>query len=316
MDQEKIGKFISKLRKEKKLTQEDLAEKLHINSKSISRWETGKCMPDISLLIPLSEILDISVQELITGEEINMKEIKEKTNAAAKKTIKYAETEIKKEKKKHFWLIVLIFIIVCITFCLVDYHFIKYGEPPIFMFKLTDDQEQVESYIGLGYKMTRKVDKYLYTSEKENTYVKFGTWFYYHKVEVIPTEPNYITLNSPLSKRVEARRGSYCWLQNNRGSCVDTIPAIEMSYSKELKVSGYEKVTVSNLIGEISSVECISKPKEGDKDETNYILDINLEHGKNYIIMPKPDILKDIYILKINVTSEYGDVWYSVKLKK
>ncbi len=59
MNQERIGKFLSKLRKNKKITQEELAEKLHISSKSISRWETGKCMPDISLLIPLSEILEV-----------------------------------------------------------------------------------------------------------------------------------------------------------------------------------------------------------------------------------------------------------------
>ena len=68
MNQEKIGSFISTLRKEKQLTQEQLGEKLGVSQKSISRWETGKNMPDISLLKPLSMELGITVSELIEGE--------------------------------------------------------------------------------------------------------------------------------------------------------------------------------------------------------------------------------------------------------
>jgi len=59
MNQEKIGKFISQKRKEKNLTQEQLAELLNINNRTISRWENGKNMPDISLFNPLCKILDI-----------------------------------------------------------------------------------------------------------------------------------------------------------------------------------------------------------------------------------------------------------------
>ena len=68
MNQEKIGSFISTLRKEKQLTQEQLGEKLGVSQKSISRWETGKNMPDISLLKPLAMELGITVSELIEGE--------------------------------------------------------------------------------------------------------------------------------------------------------------------------------------------------------------------------------------------------------
>ena len=68
MDQIKIGALIAELRKEKQLTQEQLGEKLGVSQKSISRWETGKNMPDISLLKPLSIELGISVSELIEGE--------------------------------------------------------------------------------------------------------------------------------------------------------------------------------------------------------------------------------------------------------
>ena len=68
MDQIKIGKFISELRKERKLTQEQLAEKLGVSQKSVSRWETGKNMPDMSLLQGLSSELGITVSELLDGE--------------------------------------------------------------------------------------------------------------------------------------------------------------------------------------------------------------------------------------------------------
>ena len=70
MDQIKIGKFIAALRKEKGYTQQELAEKLNVSNKSISRWENGNTMPDLSLIPPLCEILDISINELLSGERI------------------------------------------------------------------------------------------------------------------------------------------------------------------------------------------------------------------------------------------------------
>ena len=73
MNQEKIGLFIAKCRREKNMTQEDLAEKLGVSNKSISRWENGKTMMDISLFEPLCNELYISIIELLNGERINDK---------------------------------------------------------------------------------------------------------------------------------------------------------------------------------------------------------------------------------------------------
>ena len=70
MDQEKVGKFIAEQRKKQKLTQEELASKLGVSNRSISNWENGKNMPDLSLFKPLCEILDISINELLSGEKI------------------------------------------------------------------------------------------------------------------------------------------------------------------------------------------------------------------------------------------------------
>lgn len=70
MDQIKIGNFIKQCRKEKKLTQEDLAQKLGTTSKSVSRWENGNTMPDYSILKQLCDELDININELLSGERI------------------------------------------------------------------------------------------------------------------------------------------------------------------------------------------------------------------------------------------------------
>ena len=72
MDQVKIGKFIAECRKNKKLTQAQLAEKLNITDRAISKWETGKGMPDSSIMLDLCKELGITVNELLSGEVITM----------------------------------------------------------------------------------------------------------------------------------------------------------------------------------------------------------------------------------------------------
>ena len=72
MDQIKTGKFIADCRKSKKLTQAQLAEKLGITDRAISKWETGRAMPDVSIMLALCDVLGISVNELLCGEKIIM----------------------------------------------------------------------------------------------------------------------------------------------------------------------------------------------------------------------------------------------------
>lgn len=71
MDHQKIGCFIAALRREKGWTQRELATRLGVTDKAVSRWETGKGLPDIALLRPLSEALGVSINELLSGEAIN-----------------------------------------------------------------------------------------------------------------------------------------------------------------------------------------------------------------------------------------------------
>jgi transcriptional regulator with XRE-family HTH domain/DNA-directed RNA polymerase subunit RPC12/RpoP len=79
MDQIRIGKFIAECRKKKNLTQMELAEKMNITDRAVSKWENGKSMPDSSIMLDLCNILGISVNELLMGEMIEMKEYDKKT---------------------------------------------------------------------------------------------------------------------------------------------------------------------------------------------------------------------------------------------
>lgn len=72
MNQEQIGKFIAECRKNKNMTQAELAEKLHVTDRAISKWERGKGLPDSSIMLELSKYLDISVNELLSGERLKM----------------------------------------------------------------------------------------------------------------------------------------------------------------------------------------------------------------------------------------------------
>ena len=76
MDQEKIGRFIAACRKEQGLTQADLAEKLGITDRAVSKWETGRSMPDASIMLELCNLLKININELFTGERIGMDQYK------------------------------------------------------------------------------------------------------------------------------------------------------------------------------------------------------------------------------------------------
>lgn len=77
MNQEKIGKFIAECRKERGMTQAALAEKLGITDRAVSKWENGKSMPDTSIMLELCSLLEINVNELLSGERLDMNQYKE-----------------------------------------------------------------------------------------------------------------------------------------------------------------------------------------------------------------------------------------------
>lgn len=94
MNQEKIGKFILECRKEKKMTQMELGEKLGVTEKSISNWENGRNMPDLSLFKPLCDILGITINDLMSGEKINGENYQERFEENIVNTIQYSRKKL------------------------------------------------------------------------------------------------------------------------------------------------------------------------------------------------------------------------------
>ena len=92
MDQIKVGAFLKHLRKEKGITQEKLSEELGVSGRTISRWETGKNMPDISLLVEIAEFFDVSIPEIIKGER-KSEDMKEEEKEVAETMSDYAKAE-------------------------------------------------------------------------------------------------------------------------------------------------------------------------------------------------------------------------------
>ncbi len=99
MDQEKIGKFIAKVRKEQNLTQIELAEKLGITSKAVSKWECGKGLPDASIMIELCNILNITVNDLLSGERVNEENYQKNLEKNIIDTIDYSDKKVSKKNK-------------------------------------------------------------------------------------------------------------------------------------------------------------------------------------------------------------------------
>ena len=134
MDLGKIGKFIAFNRKNKGLTQEQLAEKLGVTNKTVSRWETGKYMPDLSLLKPLSEELEITLNELLSGEKLEKEKIIESTEKSLVNTIDYTNKEIKKTKKTFTIILtaIIIFIAIVVSLFIIDINRIRNNKPVFF----------------------------------------------------------------------------------------------------------------------------------------------------------------------------------------
>lgn len=112
MDQIKTGKFIASLRKEKGLTQVSLANRLGISDKTVSKWERGAGLPDVSLMLPLCEILEISVNELLIGEKLTDADYKEKAEVTIMSLV-----QENKENKKRMLQSVICGIITIIAVC-------------------------------------------------------------------------------------------------------------------------------------------------------------------------------------------------------
>lgn len=134
MDLIKIGKYIAFKRKEQDLTQKQLAEKLNMSDKSVSKWERGICLPDVSVYLELCKILDISINEFLAGEDIPKETIEQK---AEENIIQI--TKDNKNKQKYLKKIIRLLIVMLVVFIFIT---------SIFIYKkLTQPQNYIEPYL-------------------------------------------------------------------------------------------------------------------------------------------------------------------------
>ena len=113
MNQEKIGKFIAECRRKKNMTQQDLAEKIGVSDRTIGNWENGRNMPDLSLFKPLCAELDITLNDLLSGEVVKSTEYQEKLEENIINTIDYSNKKL--ENKNNFIGLILIIFGVLIS---------------------------------------------------------------------------------------------------------------------------------------------------------------------------------------------------------
>ncbi len=115
MNQEKIGKFIAKCRKDKHMTQQELAEKLGVSDRTVGNWENGRNMPDLSLFKPLCKEFNISLNDLMSGEIVEEKEYQEKLEENIINTIDYTNTKIKNHNNFIGLILIIFGVLISIT---------------------------------------------------------------------------------------------------------------------------------------------------------------------------------------------------------
>jgi len=193
MDQVKIGKFISSLRKEKGYTQEQLAEKLNVSNKSISRWENGNTMPDLSLIPKLCEILGISINELLSGERIESDEYQKRFEENIIINMDLLKKKISNFTKKFILIVLSLFILLVIGI----FVFIGYKELAYTKIYLDDNNVQItacKEKNHLGFTVSTKDEMPFmfnsYYDEETKTYVIENLFRYLDKdnlKDVVPT---------------------------------------------------------------------------------------------------------------------------------
>lgn len=139
MNQEKIGKFILKLRKDKKMTQQELADKLNVTDRAVSHWENGRSIPDVALFKPICEIFDISINELISGEKLNKEKLIKKSDENIINTI--SDGNKQKRKCKRTIIILIIAIIVLLVVLLLSFNH-KYPKIDLYHFSIQQNQSK------------------------------------------------------------------------------------------------------------------------------------------------------------------------------
>lgn len=183
MQQDKIGKFILQLRKEKNMTQQELADKLGVTDRAISKWENGRGMPDVSLMKPLCHELGITINDLLSGERVEENDEQAKFEETLLTTIDYKDRKIKKNNRllKIALGMAGAFIISLIAMFLVDVSMMKQNKPVIFStwgFYYTPaiDLREDEIQLAIKHYLVEKGDSEPKQHDGEKTFVSIRVY--------------------------------------------------------------------------------------------------------------------------------------------
>lgn len=305
MNQEKIGKFIAYCRKENNMTQEELAQRLHLTDKAISKWENGRCLPDLSILEPLSKTLNVSINEILSGEKIKEEELKDHTDKNIIDVVNYSDEKIKRIKRTLKVSSIITIIILATLMFASDYDHIKEGKKPDFMF-LVSKKDNKYTYLGLGSKLIREVAAEetdpLYYDKK----VEFGLWFITWKVNIKDLKPEDVWIIND-HNRVKANLVSYEIDPN-------TKQAITNGTSSKYIIGDYTNILTSKVKDVLALNNSRYKIEEINvydiKDNKKVCSDIEFEDYSFEV----PN-LKGKYIFEITTSNANGIYKYSFALE-
>lgn len=221
MDQEKIGKFIREIRKKNNLTQNDLAEKLGVTYQAVSKWENGKNIPDISLLKEISKIFNVDINELLEGEE---KEVKNNIN-----------------KKKILYIIILLVVILLGIFLLI-----YFSHDHDFEFKtLTSSCEEFELSGSMAYnkdKTSIYISNVNYCGTEENVEYDKIECFLYEEHNNTKTKISSCTSDSSKISLSEYLKNIELGVDDYTASCkmfTSSNIYLEINATKDNKITTY-----------------------------------------------------------------------------
>lgn len=307
MNQEKIGKFIAKVRREKNMTQQELADKLNVTDRAIGNWENGRRMPDVIFYKPLCEILGISLNELLSGERIKERDLKEKTDEILTSTIEYSNSKLKRIRKRIKWFIIAFLCLIFVSSFWTDYNRVKHNDEPLYMIPIRANGNNY-TYLGFGYKMKKEVSVSPNEPLSNSINIKFGFWLFAWDVEVFnPTPRNLWVING--KNRTLTHTGSYCITdtkgEDKMSSCGLSIPLEDISYGEYLP-SNQNDIVALDSASDITITRITFYNLDFKK------IDIPISYERNNFSVPN---LKGDYVVLIDTICERGTAWYSFKLK-
>lgn len=270
MDLVKIGKYIAFKRKEQGLTQKQLAEKLNMSDKSVSKWERGICLPDVSVYLELCKILDISINEFLAGEDIPKETIEQK---AEENIIQI--TKDNKNKQKYLKKIIKLLIVMLVVFIFIT---------SIFIYKkLTQPQNYIEPYLEKSTEMQ--------TANMLSNHPGDILLFHYNSKKDFDSLTMYLTQYQK-GKKISDKE--ICTFYNNpsKGTNTGNIALVVDREAATLKIidafeDGYYVAKDISFLENISNYDVWDYDKIEEKTSIKYSkkqMLVALSYGKNQVI--------------------------------